>query len=111
MGIGMQIVYVGFPGAARIEAEAGVQLLRLMRFAAQVGSCRLAIEALSGPSGPYYDARLDIVTPDKQFISLPHCADREPEAAVRAAFDYAERELVSRGDDATRSRSSSQVGE
>lgn len=97
MGIGMQIVYVGFPGAARIEAEAGVQLLRLMRYAALVSNCHLAIELLHGPNGVYYDARLDIVTPDKQFLPLPHCSDREPEAAVRAAFDYAERELAHRG--------------
>lgn len=102
MGIGMQIVYVGFPGAARIEAEAGVQLLRLMRFAGQVSHCHLAIEALSGPNGRYYDARLDIVTPAKQFIPLPHCADQDPEAAVRAAFDYAERELTHHGSDFAR---------
>jgi hypothetical protein len=104
MGIGMEIVYVGFSGDARIEAEAGIQLLRLMRFAAQVESCRLAVEALRGPSGPYYDARLDIVTPDKQFISLPHCANSDPGAAVRAAFDDAERELAGRTNDATRLR-------
>jgi hypothetical protein len=102
MGIGMQIVYVGFPGAARIEAEAGVQLLRLMRFAARVSHCHLAIEAMRGPNGLYYDARLDIVTPEKQFIPLPHCADKDPEAAVRAAFDYAERELTHRGSDFAR---------
>jgi hypothetical protein len=105
MGIGMQIVYVGFPGEARIEAEAGVQLLRLMRFAAQVSSCRLAVEAMRGPSGNYYDARLDIVTSDRQFLSLPHCADREPESAVRAAFDYAERALLQRSSKPTHTSS------
>lgn len=31
MGIGMQIVYAGFGGSARVEAEACVQLLRLER--------------------------------------------------------------------------------
>jgi hypothetical protein len=102
MGIGMQIVYLGFPGEARIEAEAGVQLLRLMRFASHVSACHLAIEALHGPSGRYYDARLDIITPDKQLIALPHCSDNEPVAAVRAAFDYAERELTHRGADFSR---------
>lgn len=99
MGIGMQIVYLGFPGAARIEAEAGVQLLRLMRFASQVSTCHLAIEALHGPNGNYFDARLDIVTPQKELIPLPHCADKDAENAVRAAFDYAERELGNRGRD------------
>ena len=97
MGIGMQIVYLGFPGEARIEAEAGVQLLRLMRFARRVSGCHLAIEVLHGPNGKYYDARLDIVTPDKELIPLPHCSNADPEAAVRAAFDHAERELGQRG--------------
>lgn len=99
MGIGMEIVYLGFPAAARIEAEAGVQLLRLMRFSSIVSACRLAIEAQQGPNGLYYDARLDILTPGKESIALPHCADKEPEAALRAAFDYAERELDHRGRD------------
>lgn len=102
MGIGMQIVYLGFPGAARIEAEAGIQLLRLMRFARLVSHCHLAIEALHGPNGVYYDARLDIVTPERLLLPMPHCADAEPEAAVRAAFDFAERELRHRGSELTR---------
>ncbi|RDU97589.1 hypothetical protein [Trinickia dinghuensis] len=97
MGIGMQIAYVGFPGAARIEAEAGVQLLRLMRFAQQVSACRLTVEALEGANGTYYDVWLDIVTPEQERVALPHCSDTEPEAAVRAAFDHAERELGQRG--------------
>lgn len=96
MGIGMQIVYLGFPRAARIEAEAGVQLLRLMRFARLVGACHLAIEALHGSNGLYYDARLDIVTPERDRIALPPCSDQDPAAAVRAAFDCAERELRQR---------------
>jgi hypothetical protein len=99
MGIGMQIVYLGFPGEARIEAEAGVQLLRLMRFASRVAACHLAIELLHGAGGKYYDARLDIITPDKELIALPHCSETDPEAAVRAVFDYAERELTNRGND------------
>ena len=97
MGIGMQIAYLGFPGAARIEAEAGVQLMRLMRFARQVGACHLAIEAVRGPGGIYYDARLDLLTPEKELIAVPHCSAKDPEEAVRAAFDYAERELDHRG--------------
>ena len=102
MGIGMQIVYLGFPGAARIEAEAGVQLLRLMRFARLVAACHLAIEALHGANGLYYDARLDIVTPERNLIAMPHCSDKDAEAAVRAAFDHAERELRRRGDGVAR---------
>ena len=102
MGIGMQIAYFGFPGAAAIEAEAGVQLLRLMRFAQYVSTCHLAVEAVHGPGGTHYDVRLDVVTPEKEFIALPHCTDAEPEAAVRAAFDHAERELGRRGREAVR---------
>jgi hypothetical protein len=102
MGIGMQIVYLGFPGTARIEAEAGIQLLRLMRYARLVSACHLAVEALHGPNGLYYDARLDIVTPERCLVPMPHCSDRDPEAAVRAAFDYAERELGHRGSEIAR---------
>lgn len=96
MGIGMQIAYLGFPGEARIEAEAGVQLLRLMRFARSVSGCHLAIEMLHGPNGEYYDVRLDLVSAEKERIPLAHCSEAEPEAAVRAVFDQAERELCSR---------------
>ncbi|MGN6649141.1 hypothetical protein [Trinickia sp.] len=102
MGIGMQIVYLGFPGEARIEAEAGVQLLRLMRFARCVSGCHLAIEVLQGPSGRYYDARLDVMTSEQERIALAHCSEIEPEAAVRAVFDCAERELGHRGADLSR---------
>ncbi len=97
MGIGMQIVYLGFPRDARIEAEAGIQLLRLMPFARCVSACLLAIELRHGPTGRYYDAQLDIVTPEKVLVALPHCLETDPEAAVRAVFDYAERELSQRG--------------
>jgi hypothetical protein len=101
MGIGMQIAYLGFAGAARIEAEAGVQLLRLMRFARQVSACHLAVEAVHEPGAIQYDARLDIVTPAKEFIAIEHCSDADPEAAVRAAFDRAVLELTRRSSEAS----------
>jgi hypothetical protein len=94
MGIGMQIVYLGFPGNARIEAEAAVQLLRLERFSRMLGSCHLAIEEISANQHTVFDARLDLVTPSGQLLPMPHCADDDPEAAVRAAFDHAERKLA-----------------
>jgi hypothetical protein len=94
MGIGMQIVYLGFPGAAQLEAEAGAQLVRLARFAALVSNCHLAIEAL-GPDfgGPRYDVRLDLITSAHEFRPIAHFAGDSVEAAIRCAFDQAEREL------------------
>ena len=44
MGIGMQIIYLGLPGNASLEAEAAVQLLRLQPFSAAFSDCRLEIE-------------------------------------------------------------------
>ena len=100
MGIGMQIVYLGFPGAARIEAEAGVQLLRIARYASLLNSCHLAVEAMRGPAGePFFDVRLDMIMRDKALVPLPHCANADALAAVRAAFDHAERALALDGAD------------
>lgn len=96
MGIGMQIVYLGFPGAARIEAEAAVQLLRLERFAGTLGGCHLAIEATPARQHTVYDARLDLVTRSGELVPMPHCAHADPETAIRAAFDHAERALSDR---------------
>ena len=45
MGVGMQIVCVGFTGYAALEAEAGAQLVRLERFRARLADCRLTIES------------------------------------------------------------------
>jgi hypothetical protein len=96
MGVGMHIAYVGFAGAARIEAEAGVQLVRLTRFAHRLSDCHLAIEAMRGADGVNYDVRLDLVTRPGERIAIAHCVNDDPEAAVRAAFDAAERELERR---------------
>ncbi|EDZ99918.1 conserved hypothetical protein [Burkholderia sp. H160] len=94
MGIGMQIVYLGFAGAGRIEAEAGVQLVRLARFGVLVSNCHLAIEALrSGSAHPLYDVRLDLVTPAHELRPVAHCAGDDAEAAIRRAFDAAEKAL------------------
>ncbi|MGF6383500.1 hypothetical protein OKW33_006199 [Paraburkholderia atlantica] len=94
MGIGMQIVYLGFAGAAQLEAEAGVQLVRLARFGAFVSNCHLAIEALRPDrASPHYDVRLDLITPAHEFRSIAHCVGDNAEAAIRDAFDLAEQEL------------------
>ncbi|GLU33745.1 hypothetical protein WKR88_26485 [Trinickia caryophylli] len=96
MGIGMQIVYLGFPGAARIEAAAAVELLRLERFSGAISGCHLAIEAMHSTTvtGTDYDARLDLVTRDGKLLPMPHCANADPEAAIRLAFDRAEQALL-----------------
>ncbi|WP_233853616.1 hypothetical protein [Paraburkholderia sp. HD33-4] len=94
MGIGMQIVYLGFPGAAQLEAEAGAQLVRLVRFEALVPNCHLAIEALHPDhTGLLYDVRLDLITPAHELMPIAHCAGGNAEAAIRGAFDLAEQEL------------------
>ncbi|MFT4069395.1 hypothetical protein [Paraburkholderia sp.] len=94
MGVGMQIVYLGFPGAAPLEAEAGAQLVRLARFDALVANWHLAIEALHpGASSPLYDVRLDLITPAHELKPVARCAGASAEAAIRSAFDLAEKEL------------------
>lgn len=95
MGLGMQIVYVGFAGSSAIEAEAGVQLLRLDRFSAVLSECLLAIELLCVPGQPpRYDVRLELVSPSRTLPPVRHCESADPGTALRAAFDAAERELA-----------------
>lgn len=96
MGIGMQIVYLGFPGSTAIEAEAAVQLLRLHRFAPALAGCHLAIELLRrAGSAPTYDVRLDLISNLRTPRPVGHCESDDPQRALRAAFDAAERELQS----------------
>ncbi|WP_233837780.1 HPF/RaiA family ribosome-associated protein [Paraburkholderia sp. ZP32-5] len=94
MGIGMQIVYLGFAGAAPLEAEAGAQLVRLARFGDLIANCHLVIEALPpNRAGFLYDVRLDLITPTHDLKPIAHCAGTSAEAAIRGAFDLAEKEL------------------
>lgn len=98
MGLGMQIVYLGFGGTPAIEAEAGVQLLRLGRFSALLLECRLAIELLClRGQPPVYEVRLDLVSPSHELYSGGNCESEDPGAAVRAAFDAAVRVLLASG--------------
>lgn len=109
----MQIVYFGFAGSAQIEAEAAVQLLRLERFGQFISGCHLAIEAMHEraireiPDGPRavqgptldhlkFDVRLDLVLRTGELMPLEHRQSPDPDDAVRAAFDSAER-LLERG--------------
>ena len=113
MGIGMQIVYLGFAGSAQNESEAAVQLVRLERFGKSISGCHLAIEAIheravhetpdgrpaaqgTTPTHRVFDARLDLVLRTGELVPLGHQQSADLDGAVRAAFDAAER-LLERG--------------
>jgi hypothetical protein len=94
MGVGMQIVYLGFTGSRELEGEAGAQLVRLERYSDLLSGCHLAIEALRPRSShPVYDVRLDLLLRSSGFKPLDHCSDENARAAIQNAFDLAEREL------------------
>ncbi len=94
MGVGMQIVYLGFAGSTALEREAGAQLVRLVRFSNVLTGCQLAIEVLGCHRGlPMYDARLDLITRAHGIKPMPHCSSADPQEAVQQAFDAAEHEL------------------
>lgn len=106
MGVGMQIVYLGFAGTSQIEAEAASQLIRLERFGNSIAGCHLAVEAIrvtpdDYPSHahagealtPLFDARLDLIMRDGQLVPVRHCLDASANAAIKAAFDFAEQKL------------------
>jgi hypothetical protein len=94
MGIGMQIVYLGFCGTARLEGEAAAQLVRLVRYSELLSNCHLAIEEIHSPSAkPTYDVRLDLITRARDLKPIEHCSSEDAEQAIRWAFDAAEREL------------------
>jgi hypothetical protein len=95
----MQIVYVGLPASAAIEAQAGVQLLRLGRFSAMPPECRLVVESLSSPGqAPRYRARLELIASQCAPDCAHQCESDDPDASVRSVFEAAERELASRAD-------------
>lgn len=94
MGIGMQIIYLGFPGTASMEAESALQLLRLQPYGTCFSDCRLAIEHLSESSGnSLYEARIEIVTPVHGLRRIGRCVRDNAEAAIRCAFNMAVRVL------------------
>jgi nucleotide-binding universal stress UspA family protein len=94
MGVGMQIVYLGFAGSNQLEAEAGAQFVRLERFGKLISGCHLAIEACGFRSGHrLYDARLDLITRRNDLIPVARYTDEDPRMALRAAFDAAVRRL------------------
>ncbi|ALP67109.1 MULTISPECIES: hypothetical protein [Paraburkholderia] len=94
MGIGMQIVYLGFCGTARLEGEAAAQLVRLEPYSGLLSNCHLAIEEIHSPSArPTYDVRLDLITRARDLKPIEHYSSEDAEQAVRWAFDAAEKEL------------------
>lgn len=96
MGVGLQVLCLGFPRAASIDVEAGVQLVRLERFSSNLHDCHLTIEVLRTPGGFAYDARLDLLLWNGRFVPMPHCSDPDPARAIRAAFDHAVDSLAHR---------------
>jgi nucleotide-binding universal stress UspA family protein len=94
MGVGMQIVYLGFAGSNQLEGEAGAQFVRLERFGKFISGCHLAIEASGFRSGHrIFDARLDLITRRNDLIPVERYTDEDPRVALRAAFDAAVRWL------------------
>jgi len=94
MGVGMQIVYLGFAGSNQLEAEAGVQFVRLERFGKFISGCHLSIEAWGIRSGHrIYDARLHLITRGNDLLPVGRYTDEDPGIALRAAFDAAVRRL------------------
>ncbi|WP_028222429.1 hypothetical protein [Paraburkholderia oxyphila] len=94
MGIGMQITYLGLPGAASLEAEAALQLLRLQPYSAYFSDCQLVIEHVGQPSGnSLYDVRLEIGTTALTLKRIARCVRDGAEAAIRCAFNKAVRVL------------------
>lgn len=107
MGVGMQIVYLGFAGTSHIEAEAASQLVRLERFSQSLAGCHLAIESIRAARadyranesagdarGPVFDARLDLIMRSGELVPIRHCLDASAEVAIKAAFDSAEEQLA-----------------
>jgi len=95
MGIGMQIIYLGLPGNASLEAEAAVQLLRLQPFSAAFSDCRLEIEQVGQSCGTsMYEVRLEVTTLARGLRRIGRCVRDSAEAAIRCAFNRAVRVLA-----------------
>jgi hypothetical protein len=95
MGIGMQVVFLGFPGSFVLQAAASVQLVRLERFGRKISGCNLTLRALTTCPGLLsYEARLDLIALNGPLLAMAKCASDDPLRAVEAAFDAAETELA-----------------
>ncbi|AXF23599.1 metal ABC transporter ATPase [Burkholderia pyrrocinia] len=95
MGVGMQIACLGFTGSAAVEAEAGVQLVRLERFRGLISGCHLEIESRAAADGVrLYGVRLELVMHDAALRPLPPCVGDNMDDALRRAFAQAEQALI-----------------
>ncbi|MGI4812591.1 MAG: hypothetical protein ACRYG5_10970 [Janthinobacterium lividum] len=98
MGIGMQVIFIGFPGSLVIEAEAGAQLVRLERFARKISGCNLTLQSLSKRLDKrLYGAQLDLIALHGPLLTMAQCTNDDPLRAVEAAFDAAETALLRGG--------------
>ncbi|KWE87865.1 hypothetical protein [Burkholderia territorii] len=94
MGVGMQIVCVGFAGSAVLEAEAAVQLVRLERFRARLEDCRLVIESRPRADGrPTYDVRLELAVRGRSPIAPPRGTGDDVIEVLGRVFALAEQAL------------------
>ncbi|MCA8202077.1 metal ABC transporter ATPase [Burkholderia sp. AU33545] len=94
MGVGMQIVCVGFAGSAALEAEAAVQLVRLERFRARLEDCRLVIELRPRvDGGQTYDVRLELAMRGRSPVSLPSGTGDDVIEVLGRVFALAEQTL------------------
>ncbi|WP_260858676.1 hypothetical protein [Paraburkholderia sp. BCC1885] len=90
----MQVEYIGLAKTGHMEAEAGVQLVRLAEFARHIGDCRLAIAAIyDGLTHFAYEVRLHVVTRAGELIDVGNCMHSDFIEAMRGAFDLAVNEL------------------
>jgi hypothetical protein len=95
MGIGMQIVCLGCTRSRSIEAQAGVQLVRLERFSGRISGCHLELEMLCDPTGSVvYQARLELIAYAGERMPVSHHCAGNVDEALRRAFDIAERHLT-----------------
>lgn len=94
MGIGMHITYVGFQGAASLESEAALQLLRLQTYAGYVSDLWVSIERQSTlPTNAKYEVRLSVGKTRGGARRIGRCVCAGAEAALRCAFSIAVRAL------------------
>jgi len=90
MGIGMQIVCIGDPGAASLEAEAAIHLLRLQPYSRYFSDCQLAIEHFKeGSESARYEVSLEIRSSTHPLRRTVRCAHDTAEAAIACVFSKA----------------------
>ncbi|CAG4892850.1 hypothetical protein [Paraburkholderia saeva] len=98
MEIGMQMTCIEFPGAASLEREAVLQLLRLQTYGVLISRCRLAIKAFAAcPESGHDGAQPETGSTEDKCRRIGRCVRDSADAAVQWAFSIAVRclELIS----------------